>query len=149
MRFLLRVVVIGISVVAVTGCGSKYDVVPVSGTIFFNGEPLSGATILTQPVGKAAENNKTGPGSFGKTDEDGKFSLELQNEPTPGAVPGECVILITEKGHADDPTSDVITRDDLRSRIPDEYRTGKKTITIPEAGTDTLEIVIETKKKRR
>ena len=76
----------------------------------------------------------TGPGSFGKTDAEGRFSLELQNEPTPGAVPGECVIMITEKGHSEDASSDVITRDDLRSRIPDEYRTGGKTYTIPEKG---------------
>ena len=53
---------------AVSGCGSKYSVVPVSGTITFNDKPLVGATILTQPVSSTAENDAPGPGSYGKTD---------------------------------------------------------------------------------
>ena len=148
MRGVLAICSILLSLVVVSGCGSKYEVVPVSGSIMFNGEPLANATILTQPVGKNADNNMTGPGSFGKTDAEGRFSLELQNEPTPGAVPGECVIMITEKGHSDNPSSDVITREDLRSRLPDKYRNGKTTYTIPEGGTDSMDIIIETKKRR-
>ena len=132
----------------VGGCGSKYSVVPVSGTITFNDKPLVNATILTQPVSQTAENDAPGPGSFGKTDAEGRFALELQNEPTPGAVPGKCVIMITEKGHSDNPASDEISREDYRSRLPDQYRNGKFTYTIPEDGTDAMDIIIETGKRR-
>ena len=96
MRAASPVFVLVVAIAA--GCGSKYTVVPVRGTIQLDGKPLEGATILTQPIGPA-ENDAPGPGSYGHTDADGRFSLELQNEPTPGAVPGDCVITITESGH--------------------------------------------------
>ena len=149
MRSLLAFFVLLFWLGLFSGCGAKYDVVPVSGTITLNGEPLAGATILTQPVSAKAENDRTGPGSFGKTDDQGHFSLELQtDDATPGAIPGQCVVMITEKGHSEDATSDVITREDLRSRVPREYRDGGYTYTIPDGGTDAMDIEIETKKRR-
>ena len=135
-------------VVIAAGCGSKYTVVPVSGTIQLDGKPLAGATILTQPIGPA-ENDAPGPGSYGHTDADGRFSLELQSEPTPGAVPGDCVITITERGHSEDPSSDVITREEYRSRIPDEFRDGMFRYTIPEEGSDSMNFDLKSERRRR
>ena len=141
--------IVMIALLAAPGCGSKYKVVPVSGTITLNGEPLPDVTILTQPVSKSAENNSPGPGSYGKTDADGRFTLELQNEPTPGAVPGKCVITVVEKAHSQDPSSDEVTRADRRTRIPPEFRENRVTYDIPPEGTDAMDINIDTKKKRR
>ena len=144
----MRACLVLIAVLAATGCGSKYKVVPVSGTITLNGKPLPDVTILTQPVSQTAENNAPGPGSYGKTDAEGRFTLELQNEPTPGAVPGKCIITVVEKAHSADPTSDVVTREDRRTRIPPEYRENSVTYDIPEDGTDAMNIDIDTKKRR-
>ena len=146
MRATSHFIVLVVAIAA--GCGSKYTVVPVRGTIQLDGKPLEGATILTQPIGPA-ENNAPGPGSYGHTDAEGRFTLELQNEPTPGAVPGVCVIMITEKGHSEDPTSDVITREDYRSRIPDEFRDGTYKYTIPEEGTDAMDLDLKSERRRR
>ncbi len=70
------------------GCNSKpYDIAPVSGVITLDSKPLAGAIINTQPI--ATENSSSpGPGSFAKTDEFGKYSLELVNPAVPGAVVG-------------------------------------------------------------
>ena len=137
------------AIVAVTGCGSKYKVVPVSGRITFDGEPMPNVNILTQPVSNTAQNNAPGPGSYGHTDADGRFSLELQNEPTPGAVPGKCLITIVEKPFSQDPSSDVVTREDRRTRIPFEYSSNMVTFDIPAEGTDAMNFDLKSERRRR
>ena len=120
---------------------------PVSGRITINGEPFPNVTILTQPVG---ESENPGPGSYGLTDEDGRFSLELQiDEGNAGAVPGKCVITLVQKGHSDDPTSDEISREDVRTKIPWDYRNNQVTFDIPEDGTDAMDFDLDTKKRRK
>jgi hypothetical protein len=132
---------------ALAGCGSEYEVVPVSGTITLDDKPLADATINTQPVG-TTERPEPGPGSYGHTDADGRFSLELQSEPTPGAVVGQHRIYITMKGFSEDPTSDESTRADFNP-LPPMYYDGTLTADIPDGGTDQFNFDLQSRMRRR
>lgn len=76
-----------------TGCDRGPTIVPVSGRILLNGKPLTGATITTQPIASTSET--PGSGSFGTTNEQGQFDLELVTPKRPGAVVGEHRVMIT------------------------------------------------------
>ena len=84
------------------GCREKLPVAQVSGTITFQGRPLVDATITTQPV--ATDSRNPGPGSFGRTDDQGRFELELVKPAIRGAIIGEQRVMITPGGGATTPT---------------------------------------------
>ena len=117
--------VLGLLVISVLlGCGSKYDVVPASGRITLDGEPLANASIFTQPTNR--DTNTPGPGSAALTDDNGEFELEFQSEDKKGAVPGDTRITIVENGEkkvsSDDTGCLLYTspspRDKRQSRMP-------------------------------
>jgi len=76
-----------------TGCGTKLPVAPVSGTITFEGKPLVGASITTQPIG--ADLTNPGSGSFAQTDDQGRFELELVKPAVKGAIIGAHRVMIS------------------------------------------------------
>ena len=63
---------------AICGCGGDSSIAPVSGTVTFNGKPVPKLRLVfsPEPIGK---NYAVGPFSTGKTDADGKFTLETRN----------------------------------------------------------------------
>ena len=139
-------VVMLLSLVAAIGCGPGYKIVSVSGTITMDGKPLADAMILTQPIG--TEDNVTpGPGSFARTDSEGRFVLEFQHEDVVGAVPGECTVKIKEVGEKKASSDDTVDAAVLRSKVPLDYQEGKITYTIPEEGTDAMDFDIQTRKR--
>lgn len=116
------------------GCGPDQQVAPVSGVITLDGVPLEGARINTQPLAQA-DDTSPGVGSFGVTDADGRYSLELVTPPTPGAVVGEHVVRIKKQqlryveGREDAPIAQ-------RSVLPAEAIDGSLRLTVPPAGLD-------------
>lgn len=72
--------------IAISGCGGG-DFAPVSGTVTYDGEPVSKLRVVfsPEPVG---EDYAPGPYSIGKTDENGKFTLVTRHE-DPGAFVGK------------------------------------------------------------
>jgi hypothetical protein len=90
MRF-AAVLVLGL--LLFPGCGERLSVAPVSGTITFEGKPLARASITTQPI--AAGSTNPGPGSFGRTDDQGRFELELVKPARKGAIIGEHRVMIS------------------------------------------------------
>jgi hypothetical protein len=78
---------------ACLGCGSKPSVAVVAGTVTVDGAPLAGATITTQPISVNSQN--PGPGSFGHTDNQGHFELELVKPAIKGAVIGEHRVMVS------------------------------------------------------
>ena len=132
--------------VLAAGCGPGYPIVTASGTITLDGEPLTNATIITQPIG-SKENTTPGPGSIAETDENGFFELAFQHEDRMGAVPGKSRIKIVENGtkraSADD-TAEVV-----RSTVPLDYQEGKAEYEIPAEGTDAMDFALESPRRRR
>jgi hypothetical protein len=83
-----------IGLVLIVGCGdSKYA--PVSGIVKMDGEPLADVLVTFQPTG---DTMNPGPGSSGKTNENGEFTLKVIGENQQGAVIGMHTVQIQRMG---------------------------------------------------
>lgn len=80
MSIQLRVLLIGLAV-GLTGCSDKLQVAEVSGVVTVDGKPLELVQVEFWP--------SNGPRSIGKTDAQGKFTLETDDRTQKGAVPGK------------------------------------------------------------
>jgi hypothetical protein len=139
--------ILTLAVLTAVGCGGPgYKTVPVSGRVTFNGEPMTKVVVLTQPIG-GEDNPNPGPGSWGRTDEDGRFVLSTQDDlGIDGAIRGKCRLKlkdVMEQKASNDDTVDPR----FRSRIPQEYIDGAVEFVIPDEGTDAMDF--ELGKKRR
>ncbi|MDR1271309.1 MAG: hypothetical protein LBK82_17520 [Planctomycetaceae bacterium] len=72
-----------------SGCGEWTT--KVTGTVTLDGQGLKDIVVLLQPV---ADSALTPEAAFGKTNEQGKFSLSLINSKKSGIVPGEYTVFI-------------------------------------------------------
>jgi hypothetical protein len=134
MARLLLVVAVGL----VLGCGSK-KFVPVSGRVTLNGTPLANATVAFQPSGEGKP-LETAPGSSGKTNENGEYTL-MTSTGQKGAAVGKHQVLIS----ALDAKSEEDARRPRRGgprladKVPSRYgMRGKDELTfvVPPEGTD-------------
>jgi hypothetical protein len=136
------------------GCGSEdYKLAPVSGTVYLNGKPQPDCHVLFQPIG-TREHPNPGPGSYGATDANGRFTLSAHTVDKPGAVVGKHRVAIStiknKRGENNLPegfnpetgTPDQKVRPKAREReqIPDRYN-DKTTLVfeVPPEGTDKAE----------
>ena len=80
--------------ISLTGCGGEpsFEMVPVSGIVTMDGEPLAGATVTFLP--KSSGDMNAGPASLGETDAAGQFTLKT-GEGEPGAVVASHQVMIT------------------------------------------------------
>jgi hypothetical protein len=99
MKSMRRVGVLLVALFA-GGCGD-YGLAPVSGRVTLNGLPLADAYVSFQPIGDKDHGNP-GPGSFGKTDADGRFTLRTVGGQRTGAVIGKHRVTI-RKGQTPKP----------------------------------------------
>jgi hypothetical protein len=132
MRFpLLFLLVVGL-LVFVAGCEDA-KIVPVSGRVTLGKRPVANATVIFQPL---SEEPNPGPGSQGKTDREGRFTLQLMTKDRKGALVGRHRVSITAyEGDEDVPSSgsDMVFRKRL---IPSEYNVKSKlTFEVPAGGT--------------
>jgi hypothetical protein len=67
-------VLLGLVIVFALGCGGGRSFSPVSGKVTLNGVPLDGATVNFQPIAPEGAID-AGPGSSGKTNANGEFTL--------------------------------------------------------------------------
>lgn len=117
-----------ISLSAIVGCGPSIpELVPASGRLTINGDPVPHAKVSFIPMADGLDGNHT---SSGLTDEDGNFSLEI---PTGESGAYACLNKITVRdgpapaaARSQDPGSAQIWDDfkkSLKNRpIPDDYR---------------------------
>ena len=84
------------ALVMLSGCGQGLPVAPASGVVLLDGAPLANVSIMTQPI--ATNSPNPGPGSFGRTDAEGRFELELVKPAVRGAIIGEHRVMITPVG---------------------------------------------------
>ena len=78
------------------------DLVPVTGTVTLDGEPVAGALVTYIPTGTKTE------GVFdaaGETDEQGKYKLMTSEGQAEGATPGEYRVVISKLVKADGSTA--------------------------------------------
>jgi hypothetical protein len=125
-----------------SGCGhSDYHVVPVSGKITYAGKPLANLHVSFQPRGDAAGRSKPGPGSFGVTDAEGRYTLRTVDPEEDGAVVGTHVVRLARQTEAMD-----IKNDHSAPRstpLPEPCRDGSLTFTVPDEGTDAADFELQ------
>jgi hypothetical protein len=149
-----------LSLLYCVGCSESLPVAPVSGTITFEGRPLAGAGITTQPIARDSPN--PGAGSFGVTDEEGRYELELVKPARKGAIIGEHRVMIEKparpaaKGPSnvsvegdvqvwvDDPRSNS-NRAPAKDDWPHRFTDGSLRLTVPPDGTDSADFHLTNK----
>lgn len=130
------VIVLSCSLLPFVGCGGKYKMAPVSGTITLDDKPLADATVSFTPQAVGSDS----PASTGKTDQSGKYSLSLVADETNGAVVGTHQVVIAKNFES---SSDVATPQELaNASLPDHSFTFEV-----KSGQNTANFNLETKKK--
>src|SRR5262245_37730671 len=99
------------------GCGPP-GLAQVSGRVTLDGRPLPNAGVNFQPVAKAGK-VEAGPGSYGKTDADGRYTLRVVGDDRPGAQVGPHRVEIT--AFAGTAADDVDARKAPTSLVPARY----------------------------
>lgn len=122
------------------GCGqTEFKVVPVSGVVKLDGQPLANGVVAFQPIGSKTQENP-GPGSTAYTDATGKFSLATPDD-GPGAVVGNHRVQIWTKM---DSSSD--DGGGWREKLPTKYNTNTTlNFEVPAAGTDQANFDLSSK----
>jgi hypothetical protein len=148
---------VAIAVVALIGCSGSADerqkVVPVSGSVTYNGQPVAGATVVFLTKGSS-------PGATGQTASDGTFRLTTYDEGD-GAAPGRYSVTVTKlEGAASgdpnapfDPVADMEAAarktappPPARSLLPTKYSTAAQSpleFTVEASGNNRFEIELK------
>jgi hypothetical protein len=107
---------------SVAGCNQDpFRVAPVSGRVTLDGQPVAQTAVMFQPL--SAGNPNPGPGSFGITDAEGRYTLKLVGKETPGGVVGKHMVRFDPySDEPSDPTSDRPFRPkNAMPKIPRKY----------------------------
>ena len=140
-----RLVAVAALCAAFGGCSkgkvAPEGLVPVTGTVTLDGQPLAGALVTYIPTG-----TQTGVvDAAGETDDQGKFKLLTFEGQEEGAVPGEYRVVISKLVKADGsiakPTKDKspmqLMLDGAKETVPAEYSDlafSKLKATVPQGG---------------
>jgi hypothetical protein len=130
-----------LSFLVLSGCSSSGPtVVPVSGKVTLDGQPLVNASISFQPITRQAE-GAHGIGSYGKTDAEGKYTLRLIDPDQPGALVGRHQVSVTTAVAAN-PASD-----ELKVKSPERLPAAARTreFAVPASGTDQANFELTSK----
>jgi hypothetical protein len=120
----------GIAVFSSMLCGCNGDIVPVSGTVTLDGEPLAGAVINFQPIRNSSAEPPTATGSVGHTNAQGQYVLRLVDPDRSGALVGEHTVTISTAK-----TSGIEGEQPQGERTPEAWRDGSQRYTVPASGT--------------
>lgn len=126
--------VLACSAVLLAGCGGEtYPLAPVAGTVKLKGKPLADARVGFEPIRKGERLN-AGPGSYGKTDANGRFEL-TSLDGDPGAVVGMHRVWITTHQAEEGPYGSIVTV--VEEKLPPKYNVETElTFEVKEGGTD-------------
>lgn len=135
--------VFGLLAVFLCGCGSEpYSVAPVSGQVLVDGEPAKGARVSFEPIGNEDRPNP-GPGSFGRTDETGRYTLKIIGADE-GAVVGKHRVRISMFEVKETPNGEM--QDVSKEALPARYNANTELeFEVPEDGTEEADFKLESK----
>ncbi len=125
-----------------SGCGGDdVPTAPVSGRVTMDGKPLANVSVTFQP---AVESKNTGGGSFGKTDADGRYTLEFVASGDSGAVVGQHRVSISTPPPPEAQTDDAFLFTDP---IPARYNSASTlTVEVFADGTEKADFALTSKK---
>lgn len=139
-------------VVLLSGCSKDYETVPVSGRVTLDGQPVANVGLTFVPLAENKEKVNIGPGSLGKTDEEGRFTLRtVQGDK--GAVPTDHIVrmeLAVSGGGAG--SGDELAAPDrtpTKLRLPRSAQDGSLHYQVPPEGTDQADFDLTSDPKKR
>lgn len=130
------------------GCGGS-KIVPVSGTVYLDGQPCANVVVSFQPLATDGDINP-GRGSSAITDANGRYSLVYDGE-KPGALTGKHRVRIFPNTGSGPGVNDGEPVKDVKPskppvRIPPEWNDlSTKEFDVPSGGTDKADFSIESK----
>ena len=129
---------------AVVGCGS--NIAPVSGRITLDDVPLAQASVIFTPDSEALN---PGPGSHALTDKEGRYSLQLLNGKSKGAIIGKHKVSVNAyEGDADAVPSSAGGGPFRKALVPLIYNADTiLTFVVPVGGSDKADFDLSSKTK--
>ncbi|QDU73189.1 hypothetical protein Pan97_01560 [Bremerella volcania] len=122
------------------GCGGSGNPIgTVNGKVTLNGEPVSEAYVMFEPV-------EGGRSSFGITDTDGNYQLTYMAE-NDGALVGEHTVRITTQRGAKRDDRGQITQPGVKEKFPPEYNTESTQQVTVESGRNEINFDVISDKK--
>jgi hypothetical protein len=128
------------------GCGGgvAYDVVPVSGKVTLDGQPLAGVDVSFQPTGSRP--GSAVPGSTGITDAQGNYKLTIVGETEKeGAVPGKHIVRLSKAAGGAADADAGYAEEESGTALPPESADGSLTFDVPAGGTDKADFDLKSK----
>ncbi len=140
-------VVCSLCLVALVGCGESISLQEVSGVVTLDGKPLELIHVEFWP--------EAGPRSLGKTDEQGRFTLELDDRSAMGAVAGSHKVSLKDTWPSQDDYIGeggawVDMSKGRRSRIHTKYYdapTSPLTVQVKAGEVNSIDFAVDPKKK--
>jgi|SRR5581483_8243299 len=114
----------------VAGCGKKSNVVPVSGRVTVDGQPLANVAVNFGPLTGGLDGAYA---AYGKTDAEGRFSLKLVDDGRRGATVGTNRVTLNESSGAAE-SDGAAAR--IKFKLPPSARDGTLQFDVPAGGTD-------------
>jgi hypothetical protein len=138
--------IVPVLVLFAAGCGGKTeklpDLVPVSGTVTYDGAPLVGAFINFVP-----QEGTPGSGASGTSDAEGKYQLTTGNRNEPGTAAGKYKVTILTplmfEGYEAPPDAPPFTK----VKLPPKYSDAEKTVLTAEVTAEKKPIDFDLKSK--
>ena len=123
------------------GCGGeRYPVAPVSGIVTLDGMPLAEARIGFEPR-RQGDNPNAGPGSYAKTDAQGRYELQTLDGQTGAVVTTHDVWIRTQVSPANR-SGEII--ESTPERVPARYNEASiLTFEVTPTGTDQANFALE------
>jgi hypothetical protein len=121
------------------GCsGRDSRLASVSGVVYLNGEPLSGARVYFKPI--LPDKELFGPGSMGITDSAGRFRLRTIPANQDGALIGSHTVQVSLPEKEATPDQDI----PLKEMLPARYNTkSKMTYEVPRGGANDVKFELK------
>jgi hypothetical protein len=129
------------------GCAApEAQVVPVSGKVTLDGKPLPHAVVTFQPLARGKGHNP-GPGSTGKTNAKGEYTLQVVGRPEGGAVSGKHRVSIVAYEVEPPETTDDANPALPRQLLDAKYNSATElTFEVPANGTDAANFRLTSEK---
>jgi hypothetical protein len=129
IRFSLFALVATLVAVTAHGCGTRIRAVPVSGRVTIAGKPLADVAVNFSPMTGGEANAFA---AYGKTDQEGRFTLKLAENDQAGATAGMNRVTFNESSGAAESDGAVPM---MSLKLPPKARDGTMTYEVPAAGT--------------
>ena len=124
---------------------SDANVVPVSGAVHLDGEPLANASVIFAPLADGRD-SEAGPSSFAQTDESGQFSLRTLEHGDGAVIGPHRVIIQLEQPVQAAPSLRNGRRTPTGKIVPVSYNAATSLrFNVPDEGTDSAHFHLQSR----